>query len=434
MAKEAAVEVMNKNVLTPNPAFTRADGNDVGRQAFQVTKKVLNGLEATLNKKLQRKSEIINANKQKKLEINHLRRMRVQTEMAQAKYEAQLLDIKSNIESNVKDASDIVSERERQVKEKEILERVNLEEQKLFTEQHEAMSAFIKQQNAALEDSLMKERKVDKNPHAVDAKSLKGEKTLEDEIDMARQVSRLTEFVHSEQDSLSHIQDRIRSYEIMFDQLKKMTNTNNLEDVLTSYVNHEEEMFSLYNFIQTMNTDIDRIHEAKNQKKSEMKQFDRSQNDLEKQRSKIMDDLNDKYQAVTNTIAQLDESNQNNHDHLNQINKKISSLFFKLQCDQVESRSNATNGSAGNQTGSLVSGGPASANRNTSQQGDKKSGNENRIAMLMSQGVNESNVLEYLGCIENRAVDIIAGKYNVNQLVYYSYTFMIVLSLIIQCE
>ena len=62
-AKSAAIEVMNLHVLTPNPAYSRADGVDVARQAQAVTTKVLNILEMKLNKLLQRQSEIIIQNK-----------------------------------------------------------------------------------------------------------------------------------------------------------------------------------------------------------------------------------------------------------------------------------------------------------------------------------------------------------------------------------
>ena len=306
LAKAAAVDVMNLHVQTPHPAYKRADGNDVGRQAMLITKKVLSKLEAELNKLLQRRSEIINNNKSKKVEINHLRRMRIQTEITHNKYENTILEIKQNIERLSTESNDIIIERERLVKEKDNLEKINLDEQKTFSEQHEAMSDFIKGQNSALEEALLKERKFDKNPTtatltdtttttpstttlaltnnnttttstALTTTTPAGGNTtggntggtgnntttdsatsaaaaaalsLEEEIDMARQVSRLTNFVHNEQNSLSSIQDRINSYESMFESLKNMTSATNLDDVIITYLAHEEEMFSLYSFIQ----------------------------------------------------------------------------------------------------------------------------------------------------------------------------------------
>ena len=308
LAKAAAVDVMNLHVQTPHPAYKRADGNDVGRQAMLITKKVLSKLEAELNKLLQRRSEIINNNKSKKIEINHLRRMRIQTEITHNKYENTILEIKQNIEQLSTESNDIIIERERLVKEKDNLEKINLDEQKTFSEQHEAMSDFIKGQNSALEEALLKERKFDKNPTtatltdttsstpastlaltntnnnttststALTTTTPSGGNTtsgntggnntgttdsatsaaaaaalsLEEEIDMARQVSRLTNFVHNEQNSLSSIQDRVNSYESMFESLKNMTSATNLDDVIITYLAHEEEMFSLYSFIQVI--------------------------------------------------------------------------------------------------------------------------------------------------------------------------------------
>ena len=49
---------------------------------------------------------------------------------------------------------------------------------------------------------------------------------------------------------------------MMFEQLKKLTSSLSLDEVISSYVSQEEEMFSLYNFIQTVNTEIDTVLES----------------------------------------------------------------------------------------------------------------------------------------------------------------------------
>jgi hypothetical protein len=55
----------------------RVDGVNVGKEAQMTTSKSLMLLEANLNKLLQRKSEIIKQNKDKKAEINHFRILRL---------------------------------------------------------------------------------------------------------------------------------------------------------------------------------------------------------------------------------------------------------------------------------------------------------------------------------------------------------------------
>jgi hypothetical protein len=49
-AKRSAIKVLNKNVLTPNPAYQKADGVNVGREAELQTKKSLAICEAKINK------------------------------------------------------------------------------------------------------------------------------------------------------------------------------------------------------------------------------------------------------------------------------------------------------------------------------------------------------------------------------------------------
>ena len=159
MAKNAAVGVMNKHSMAPNPSFSRADGNDVARQANAVTLKLLNYLEGKLNKRLSRKSEIIVVNKKIKAEIDHYRRLRMQTDSTHKKFEAILADTKAAIEARLAESTVVVEERERYLEQKESLERINEEEQALFEAEHEEKGLYVRQQNVALEESLLRERK-----------------------------------------------------------------------------------------------------------------------------------------------------------------------------------------------------------------------------------------------------------------------------------
>ena len=55
----------------------------------------------------------------------------------------------------------VVEERDILVEKRDALERINKEEQAVFEEEYERMGTFIKDQNTALEDALLKERKLE---------------------------------------------------------------------------------------------------------------------------------------------------------------------------------------------------------------------------------------------------------------------------------
>jgi hypothetical protein len=390
-AKKAAIEVMNLHVLTPNPAFQRADGVSVSKDAERVTTKALNILEAQLNKMLQMKSEILVRNKAIRVEIDHYRRVRLQTDSAHSKFEAVLAENKAAIEQRLAESTAVVEERDRLLEKRDALERINVEEQKAFEEQYEEMGTFIKLQNKALEESLLNERKQDqadkKNKGKTDTVERQGTFTLEEEIAMAQEVGTLTNVVLNEQTSLSGIQEKISSYESMFEQLKKMTGANTVEEVVSSYVAQEEEMFSLYNFIQTIHAEIDAVLESNAQIELDIVRYKQEQEDQNNQRKTVLDEQQDRLQAAMEVIRQAEDEYKVLQESVTQISKKVSTLFYKLQCDQMDSKAQ--------QSGSKVK--PSSMPR------DGKN-----VMLLSQQGVSESNVLEFMGCIENRAVDIIS--------------------------
>eukprot|EP01041_Mallomonas_annulata_P000841 gene841-1639_t len=388
-AKNEAIHVMNMRSagLTPNPAYTKADGVNIGKEADLVTKKTLEILEVKLNKKLQRRSEVYNQNKVLKASINHMRRIRLQTDVSHKNLETSLLQIKDNIENIMKEATDLLEQREQTLESKELYIKQNIEEQANFEEEYERMGKFIRDQNALLEESLLHERKIDL---IAEFQFQRGELTLEEEDAMAGRVGMLNNFAVSEQNSLSTIQETIHNYETMFEQLKRITNSDSLEEVMSTYSAHEEEMFSMYNYIQTQNTELETVIDATVQIQEEIKRYKQTQKEQDDQRRRIIDGLKQRLQVTLDANSHCEQRNRIHQESVDQLAKKVQSLFFKLQCDQME------NGKTG------------TSNVKVGQKGQQAPRAESKIAILTGQTVSESNVLDFMGAIEQRAVDIIA--------------------------
>lgn len=387
-AKRTAIDIMNLNILTPNPAYQRADGCDIQKQANLVTSKMLSILEAKLNKLLQRHSDEQEKNRKKKIDIDHMRRLRLQTDTAHKHYETELAITKENVERLLKECTGIMESREKVIDMKELLEKQNADEQRKFEEEYEEMGYYIKEQNNKLETTLLKER----NSDIVDDFEFQcGDLSVEEEDEMAGRVGQLTNFVAKEQSSLANVQQTIYNYEKMFAELRRITQTENLDEIISTYSVQEEEMFSLYNYIQTQNTEIELALDTKHRIENEIRLYDEHQASQEMKRQAVLDGLASKLQASIEATALCEAENKKNHDCVHQIAKKVQSLFFKLQCDQMES-------SKGN----------SASNKGSKAGGPSMSRNESKIAILTGQGVTESNVLDYMGAVEQRAVDIIA--------------------------
>lgn len=389
--KRTAIDIMNLNILTPNPAYQRADGNDITKQANQVTNKMLHILEAKLDKLLQRKSDQEKKNRKMKEEIDHMRRLRIQTNIAHASNIANMSELKENIEQMMGEANGIFQARDTVVRMKEEIEKQNFEEQKKFEDEYEEMGHYIRDQNANLEEELMKERTEDL---INDFEFQNGDLSVEEEDEMAGRVGQLTSFVVSEQNSLANVQRKIYEYEKMFEQLKKITNKENLEEVISIYSIQEEEMFSLYNYIRNQTLEIEIAVDTSNRIRDEIQRYEINQQNQEDIHNAMLDNLLARLQHTQDKTAILETKNKIDVESVQQIAKKVQSLFFKLQCDQVESGKN----------NSTVKG-----KSNTSANGNSAaSRHESKMLILTGQGVTESNVLDYMGAVEHRAVNIIA--------------------------
>ena len=147
-------------------------------------------------------------------------------------------------------------------------------------------------------------------------------------------------------------------------------------------------MFSLFSYIQSMNTDTETITESTQALEVEINRYKQEQAKALEAEDKVRSELEKRLAEKEEQLAYATEQNKQYTEGVDQIIKKIQSMFYKLQCDQIDNGKN-----------------------NTQQQKSKGvtvSKPDNKIALLMGQkGPTEANVLDYMGVIEQRAIDII---------------------------
>lgn len=430
MSKSKAIEVMNVHVLTPNPAYSRADGVNIGKEAQMVTTKSLNILEAKLNKLLQKKSSLQNHIKKMKETINHYRLMRIQTDSSHSRFEQSLIEAKAEIEKLLNESTELVEEREKIMEKKVEYEEINQKEQQKFIEEYEFMGQFIRTQNQILESILLEERKHDlkgttlKNMVPKDTSNLNLDSSMlpstlghNEEVEMSNKVSSLNNYMLNEQNSLKELKNKISSYEVMFNQLKKMRAVESIEEMVTSYITHEEEMFSLYNFIQTINSDIDNIQEMTANMEKSIKLFQSNQYDQDIIKKNMIEDLTNRIESLTEVNKKLEKENYIKQELISQLCKKVLSVYQKLQCDADANKKNSANSSA---TSTSTNNNNNNSNSTSSTNHPSSSSNSKKInipnnnnskggksATLNNQQASEANIIENLGCIEQKSVVVI---------------------------
>ena len=149
---------------------------------------------------------------------------------------------------------------------------------------------------------------------------------------------------------------------------------------------HEDAMFSLYNYTQAMNTESDTIDEQCLKIESDIEKYQLTVEEQNQLKYTKLNELENKLDQNHKAIDHLSQEIAIQRDSVEQLSKKIQSMFYKLQCDQLLLDSK-------NQKQKV-------RNRLLFQL-------ENKIVSLTRQTASETNVLEFSAAIEQRAVDII---------------------------
>jgi len=101
---------------------------------------------------------------------------------------------------------------------------------------------------------------------------------------------------HWEKEIIHH-DDKITSYKTNFDRLKSVSALSSIDDIVAVFIKNEEETFSLFNFIQTVNQETDLLTEQHARLLKEIQNYEESQISeeggrvatLERERKKVYD-------------------------------------------------------------------------------------------------------------------------------------------------
>uniref|UniRef100_A0A7S1XQU7 ODAD1 central coiled coil region domain-containing protein n=1 Tax=Phaeomonas parva TaxID=124430 RepID=A0A7S1XQU7_9STRA len=388
--KHAAIDVLNLHKFTAHPAHQRADGVNPTHIADQRQQEILARLEIRLNKLLIRRSETENANSSLKEEINQLRRKRMNSDAIRRTLENKLRAKQQQIQDLMEVSALLNEEREAAVEKMKEINRKNEEEHLSCANECSSIDCYVAEQNGALEESIAKAAKDVKNNGFFDDDP--NDPNVLEEKELEKLEFELNTKEEQETTYLRQIEGKIETYEESFQELKRVSGIDDIERLVDIFIKNEEETFSLFNYIQQVNQDIEKELEVRAKTEQQIKKYQDDQGEEEQQRAEVIKDLQDQRERALESVEEYEDICMDAQRMVAKISKLVSNLFFKIQADQMQGgrKSDAGGGGAGG-------GKPKSLGRT-----------ESRMTMLTGQGVTESNILQYMGIIEQRAVEIIS--------------------------
>ena len=387
--KERAVKLLNMHTTTTNSAYQRVDGLDPTRLAEINQTKLVTNLECRLNKALVRQSSIQSENNVIKTKIDKLR-LKVQNDRVNRKdMEKRLRQIQIDVDDLMKRAAVASEQRDRIIEQRNQLMKENIEESDKFYDEFSTLSTYIDEQNQLLEQSIaVVASDVMTKLNKVEDGSEEDTNPAEEIKALDRKIDELNYQYESNKKIVKQTEEKNRKYEEAFRRLQEVSGLTSTESIIKAFVQNEEESFSLFNYIQTVNQECDTVLKDLGKLNNEIEVYKMNQDTLNGKISDSISFYQKRLQETRNEKNRSKEVSRQGKLVVLQIAKNVQSMYLRLRCREVDDR--ATMSSFSNRRSPI------------------KLEDDRRLTMFTGEQVSERNILDHMEQIEHRSIQIIA--------------------------
>ena len=321
-------------------------GVNAARENTQYVSKQIKILENRLDKALVKFNEALAKNKELRKEIDNLRRERVVFDQIYKKLEKELEDKKKEM-ANVIEISNVAYEARDQAQNEITALRAQADrEQTSFEIEIQELTKVIDTDKKAHEmhrkQSLLKA-----SAHLEEINALKRKQTITQVKNIGNQKS-----------------NKVQSYEEAFQKIREATGISDIDEFVTNFLVNEDQNFSLYNYLNDLNRESEKIEEQIMEIGIEIERHKGQDEMSESHHKQVVKDLEQKIADSKAKSEKYDLNYQMVQRGLTTIKAAIVNICNKTGCTAMASKD------------------------------------------LLLEGVTESNMAQYLALIEQRATEI----------------------------
>jgi chromosome segregation ATPase len=179
-----------------------------------------------------------------------------------------------------------------------------------------------------LEKSTMKDTSVMK----------KGNTSMEEHEEFANPAdllkSRLSKWTTNNKEK-KHLLDKyiknVKIIEDAFEQIREQTGISSIDEIVTTFIKAEEQNYSLYNYVNILNNDIDTIEEQNKSIASEMKKNKERSALYEKEQGILIQELKDEIESVNANMSDKDKEMEELENKMSKIQSSVQKMVTKFQ-------------------------------------------------------------------------------------------------------
>ena len=165
-----------------------------------------------------------------------------------------------------------------------------------------------------------------------DKKNARGEMSMDQEAKLRKKVIAGNWNIAKDKAQQAATAERVQSYEEAFEKIKAATEINDIDELVTTFCEAEEKNFSLFNFVNELNSEIEKLEEQISALKSDVESFKSQGGSQENQRRKIVSELEEKLQKTIARADMYEEKHVQTQKTLGALKTGIQSIFDKIGC------------------------------------------------------------------------------------------------------
>ena len=322
-------------------------GINASRDTANALNKQLRILENRLDKANQKFNEAIARNKKLRELIDNLRRERVIFDNIYQKLEKELHDRRKEMANIIEAANSAYEDRDRAQDQLASLKQQAEREQVEFEKEWRELNALIEKDKKMKDFLRLKQQEREtgesEQPRAEDENKTK-KKGMSANVITA---------------------ERVKSYEEAFNKIQAATGIKDIEELVVTFISAEEKNFTLFKFVNELSNDIEMLETGIQELQAEVLNYKGKDAGASFIKKSILKDLEGKLEKYENKSELYELKYQNALKTINALKISLQNMFTGLECD-------------------------------------KQFASE-----FLGEQVTETNMVQYLGLIEQRASEIL---------------------------
>ena len=247
---DKAIGMMKAKILQQRKLM---GGVNAAKENQMMVQKQIRILENRLDKALVKFNEALAHNKQLRETIDNLRRERVVFDNIYRKLEKELHEKKKQMANVIEMSNQAYEARDAAQMEITAIEQANQKEREDFEEQIAELNRLI-EADRKRKDFMMKDKRGDDV-------GTRGDMTMEEEARLKKKVTKGVWGMAKDKANIQVAEMKVQSYEEAFNKIKQSTGISDIDELVTTFIQNEDQNFSLFNYVNEQNNELEKLEE-----------------------------------------------------------------------------------------------------------------------------------------------------------------------------